>query len=343
MLLLRLPPEILRLIFDQIGSPFFHEDLGRLTVCKQWFELALPTSLKCITLSRTTLQSLITSGINQISSLLRNHLETLDIDLRGIQLDPPEYVQESDALVATAPHQPHTDEGFSAASLAAPKNLEQLATITQNSHRLCTLRIRVGGFLHLREYLRLPTMQALLLVENLRVLVLDLPSGFMNWTGLGDNGDHICPAIGALLCTLRTLRLRMSCICPDVLKPQGPSGSLQLSEVVINLSMTEHLRSFTAVGESNRCGSQGGGLPQLKADLCAQAEALATQMAFPKVIRILTHSGPRFETESLDILTGKTVVLDDAMAWEDIKTVEEASDTESEIILDDESSDSLDE
>lgn len=335
MLLLRLPPEILRLIFDQIGSLFFHEDLGRLTVCKQWFEFALPTSLKCITLSRTTLQSLITSGIIQRSSLFQDHLETLDIGLRGIHPDAPEYVHEPDAL---------DHEGFSAASLAAPKNLEQLATITRNSHRLCTLRIRVGGFLHLREYLPLPTMQALLLVENLRVLVLDLPSGFMNWSGQGGNGDHICPAIGALLCTLRTLRLRMSCICPDVLKSQGPSGSLQLSEVVINLRLTEHLPSFTTEGEPDRCGSQGGGFPQLKADLCAQAEALATQMAFPKVMRILTRLTPQFETESLDILTGKTVVLDDAIAWdEDIKTVEEASDTESEIILDDESSDSLDE
>ena len=31
-----------------------------------------------------------------------------------------------------------------------------------------------------------------------------------------------------------------------------------------------------------------GGLPQLKADLCEQAEVLATHMAFPKVMRILT-------------------------------------------------------
>lgn len=45
-LLLRLPPETLTQVFDEIGSSFFHHDTGRLTVCKQWFKFALPFFLQ---------------------------------------------------------------------------------------------------------------------------------------------------------------------------------------------------------------------------------------------------------------------------------------------------------
>ncbi|KAL2194381.1 hypothetical protein P885DRAFT_71445 [Corynascus similis CBS 632.67] len=288
MLLLHLPPEILRQTFDEIGSSFFHEDLGRLTVCKQWFEFALPTYLKCITLSQKTLRK---------------------------------YTQDSNALMVAAWSEAPRNNLIKKSITALNKDLDQLAIITQ----------------HVEDYLPLPTMQALLLVENLRVLVLDLSAGFLNWAGQQGNGRHICPAIGALLCTLRTLHLRMRSICPDVLIPRDPNISLQLSEVVINLSLTEELPGITSAAHSKRCGSQGGGLFQLKADLCEQAEALTTQMAFPKVMRILTHSLPQFETNSLDVLTGKTMILENGSAWdEDGKTVEEDSEAESEIISDDE-------
>jgi hypothetical protein len=128
----------------------------------------------------------------------------------------------------------------------------------------------------------------------------------------------------------------MRSICPDVLKPQDPNEKLHLSVVVINLSLTTNLPGITSAAHSKRCGSGARGLLQLKADIQEQAEALATRMASPKLMRILTHSLPQFETQSLDVLTGKTMILDDDMAWdEDGKTVKEDSEPESEL-LDDE-------
>ena len=60
-------------------------------------------------------------------------------------------------------------------------------------------------------------------------------------------------------------------------------------------------------------------------------------------MRILTHSLPQVETQSLNVLTGKTMILDDDIAWdEDGKTVKDDSEPESEI-LDDEFSTFLDE
>ncbi|KAK0722944.1 hypothetical protein B0T26DRAFT_740017 [Lasiosphaeria miniovina] len=249
-------------------------------------------ALPRITLSQKTLRSLMISGVMKRPSPLQNNLE-----LRG---DQP--------CIST-------DNPIKTSIKALNKDFDQLAIITQQSHKLYTLRIRAWGFRcpepfdSTEDCLPLPTIQALLLVENLRVLVLDLSGGFLNSSGQQGNGYHLCPAIGALLCTLRTLHLRMRSICPDVLISRHSNSSLQLSEVVINL--TAH---------SKRCGSQGEGLLQLKADLCEQAEALATQMAFPE-----------FETKSLHVLTGKTMILEDA------------SETESEIILDDEFSTFLDE
>ena len=346
MLLLRLPPDILRQIFDQIGSSFFREDLGRLTVCKQWFEFALPECFKYITLSQETLRSLITSGVTKGPVPLKESLETLDLELRGYQSClstsyAQEYAQESTSLQVPAPNEDPRDNPVKTWIKILNNDLSQLAIVAQRSHRLRTLRIRVWSSrspepLDIPEdYLRLPTMQAFLSVENLSVLVLDLSGSFLISSGEQGNGCHICPAIGAVLRTLRTLHLRMRSICLDVLKPRDPNDGLHLSVVVINLSLNTNLPGITSAAHSKRCGSQGGGLLQLKAEIQEQAEALATRMASPKIVRILTHSLPQFETQSLDVLTGKTMMLDDDMAWdEDGKTVKDDSEPESELLDD---------
>ncbi|KAF4435311.1 hypothetical protein FALBO_17460, partial [Fusarium albosuccineum] len=231
MSLLRLPPETLKQIFDHIGSSFFRQDLGRLTICKKWFEFAGPGLSKCITLSQETLRRLICSSVAKTPSLLKDSLETLDLELGGYQAwistlhrrpDP----QESIALNAPASNEAPGDNAVEAWIKVLDNDLTQLATIVQQSRRLRILRIRAWNspspdpLDRPQDYLSVPTMQALLSVENLSVLALNLSVGFRDSSG--ENGSHICPAIGALLRTLRTLHLRMHSICPDVLKPQYP-------------------------------------------------------------------------------------------------------------------------
>jgi hypothetical protein len=98
--------------------------------------------------------------------------------------------------------------------------------------------------------------------------------------------------------------------------------------VVINLGLIGE----TSMAHSKRCGSRDGtGLLPLEADMQGQAKTLATRMASPKTVRILTISLPWFKAQSLDVLTGKTTLLDDDMAWdEDGKTLSEYSTPESE-------------
>ncbi|KAK4208227.1 hypothetical protein QBC37DRAFT_476111 [Rhypophila decipiens] len=299
--LLRLPPEIVVQIFNEIGSFFFQQDLGRLSVCKQWFEFALPACFRHITLSRKTLSSLVTSG----------HI-----------YEPSGYWLRALNDVATLNN-----------------DLTKLATIVQQSPRLCNLRIRICSC-NSHEPPNFPgcypqpaTIQALLSVENLRLLVLDLSGCYLNSPSQQGDDHHLCPHINALLRTLRTLHVRMRSICPDVLKPRDSPNTLHLSEMVINLSLITNTDLATSAVHSKRCGSEGvGGFLQLKAEIEEQAKALATRMASPRKIRILSHALPQFEIRSLDVLTGKITVLDDDMAWdEDGKSIRDDSEPESEL------------
>ncbi|KAF2968324.1 hypothetical protein GQX73_g5269 [Xylaria multiplex] len=343
MSLLRLPPETLAQIFDYIGSSFFHEDLGRLAVCKQWFEFALPACFKCVTISQEILRSLITSEAMRKPSPLKRSLETLDLELRGCHYPysstagPQDNAQESDVL-----NRPASNEALDGVLIKTwinvlNEDLAQLAIIAQQSHRLRTLRIRArsssspDSLDDPEDYLSLRTVQGFLSVENLSVLVLDLSICPFNPSGEQGGDLHICPTIGSLLHTLRTLHLRMHSICPDVLKPQVPDDNLKLSVMVINLSLITNEPGITSAAHSKRCGSPAGGLLQLKADIQEQAEALTARMTSPKIMRVLTHSLPQFEIQSLDVLTGKIMMLEDDMAWdEDGKMVMEESEPESE-------------
>lgn len=184
----------------------------------------------------------------------------------------------------------------------------------------------------LHNYLSLSTMQALLSMQNLSILVLDLPVGIRAAPGKRGDNCNICPAISALLPSFQTLHLRMHSICVDALKPRGSNQSLRLREVVINLSRFENLLRITGASHSTRCGVPSrGGSPRLKADMCRQAEALADRMAFPRVVRILTHSPHTLSVQSLDVLRGKTMRLGEGAAWNEDGKVVEHSEPESEI------------
>ncbi|KXJ86820.1 hypothetical protein Micbo1qcDRAFT_218570 [Microdochium bolleyi] len=327
MLLVRLPPEILTQIFDHIGSPFFHQDLGRLTVCQRWADFALRTYFKHITLSHRTLRSLVASGLTGSPSPLRDWLETLDLGLQEFHSQPP-------------PSHPTSNEAprgtmANTQMKILKDDLAQLAVVARQSQIMHTLRIRARIYCSAeppRDCLPLQTMHDFLSAANLSVLVLDLPGLCPNSSEQQSSDQHLCPAIGAVLGTLRTIHLRMRSICPDVLRPQQSNHNLLLRTVVINLSLDADLLGTTSAAHSTRCGSQAGGILQLSADIQRQAEALATRMSSPKIVRILTHSLADFQTLSLDVLTGRTMILDEDMAWdEDGEAIEDISEPESEI------------
>jgi hypothetical protein len=279
--------------------------------------------------------------------LVKDSLEILHLELKGFEdwssiPDPQGYSQDTNALDASGWDGDLGRALLGAWTIALDNDLAQLAITAKESRKLRMIRIQASSERHpllpqlsRRDYLSLSTIKALLSVENLTVLELDLCGTLLMPRHEHRDDFHICTSIGALLPTLRRLRLRMRSICPDVLRPQHHDTSLRLSEVLINLSLSNESPMITSAAHSIRCGPIGGFL-ELKADIEDQAEALAIHMASPKIIRILTHTLPQLEMRSLDVLTGKCMKLADDMAWKDDgKTIDDDSELESEIMDDD--------
>ncbi|KAG6198231.1 hypothetical protein E4U35_007145 [Claviceps purpurea] len=341
MLLLHLPPETLKQIFDYVGSSFFQEDTTRLTVCKRWFEFARVACYQNVTFSLETLHAFMSSEILKRPGLFRDTIETLTLNL-GVYQAPvhaagPSRLARKDTLYSTIQHRSVRDSRNQTWRESLDKDLGNLATIIQPARRLYFLHIQTYGspkpdpFDGPEDYLPLCSIQATLSVEHLKVLVLDLPGGVLTPSEDQEENCHICPTIGALLHKLHYLHLRMRSICPEVLNPQNSKENLHLRGVVINLSLKMDVPGITSAAHSKRCGPIGGGFLQLKADMQEQAEVLGARMASPKLIRILTHTLVQLEIQSLDVLNGKRMILEDNMQWdEDGKTVEEDSHTESD-------------
>ena len=346
MSLLRLPPETLIQVLDYVGSSYFREDLGRLTVCKQWFGFARTACFKNLSLSQKTLQRLLSSRDAGRSLLLvKDSLKTLVLELKGFEdwssiPEPQSYPQDANSLDASSWVGDHGGALLAAWTTVLENDLAQLAIITKKSRKLRAIRLQASSESHpllphlpRRDYLSLSTIRVLLSVENLTVLELDLCGTLLIPRPEHRDDFHICTSIGALLSTLRRLRLRMRSICADVLRPQHHETNLRLSEVLINLSLSNESPTITSAVHSTRCGSTGEGFLKLKADIEDQAEALAAHMVSPKTFRILTHSLPQLKMQSLDVLTGKCMILADDMSWEDDgTTVEDESDSESDIL-----------
>ncbi|KAI9888210.1 MAG: hypothetical protein M1814_001091 [Vezdaea aestivalis] len=342
--LLSLPPEILLRIFDYIGSSYFRSDVSRLTVCKEWSRFARDACFRDLHVIPETLRRLLSSPYLESSlPLVKDSMEILDLELKGFEDWDSISLSQHDTQVQTVATASILDGAHGRAVRAAwttelNNDLLYLASIVEQSRRLCVLRIYATSELHpfvplleRRDYLFRPTVCAFFSISSLTSLELDL-CGTRIIQEYGE-GFHICTDIAALLTTLRRLQVRMRSICADVLKPRQHCTTLRLEELIINLSLSDESLLTTSTAHATCCGSSTGGFLQLKADLEKQAQVLVTQMAAPKMVRILTHILPSIQIRAFDVLTSKTVALSKDAEWDDKgETMEDqVSDEESEI------------
>ncbi|KAI1478072.1 hypothetical protein F4774DRAFT_426834 [Daldinia eschscholtzii] len=337
MALLRLAPEILFKIFDLLDNDFFDHDLGLLTVCKRWSEFALPTYHQTLDILDWQLRKFIAGELVKTPYFLERNLRTLTIELRGFLINAP-CIEGSYAKVP--------GEGpFRTWKQDLNNDLIQLATIVQRSRGLRTLHIKAKNYDEdCRSdcgltYLTLSSIQGFLSLENLSVLVLDLPLYFYYLPGGKEVSRHICSDISALFSTLQVLQIRKQHICPDILKPKDPNARLSLRTVAICLSLADPGETRYRKGHSRRCITRCRDWRQLKEDMVEQAQILATQMAEPKVVKIITHELPGLKRASLDVLTGKTTQLWSRHSWDKDGAViysdsdsDSDSDTDSDIV-----------
>jgi hypothetical protein len=327
--LLQLPTEILIYIFNHVGSSYFRSDISRLTICRQWSELARTACFQDFYVDQKTLRRLSSPLYTELSlRQIKDCVEALFLDLKGFEdwdSSPVWHLYQMRLLWRTELN----------------NDLLYLAKIMGQSRKLRIMRIRTTSEVnpHLPhsqrgDYLFLSTIRAFLSASNLTNLELDLCG--IHIVSLTSEEysieSHVCTDIATLLTTLRRLRLRMRSICANVLELRQHGNNLRLEEMIINLSLSNESPQITSASHA-KCCVPSTDLLQLKADLERQAQALVAQMAAPKIVRILTHALPSFEMRAFDVLTGKNVKLGEGADWDDEGEVieDKESDAESEI------------
>jgi hypothetical protein len=347
---LELPPEILIKIFDTVGAANLRSDLSRVTVSRQWNKYAHTACFQDLCITQQTLRGLVSSPCLQADAHPFTDI-VRSISLNLIGFDDWSLLDLETYWYPRLPWEAKLKE-----------DLDFFATMTQTSPKLRSIRIRATEEPCMscpgpprQDYLYLSTMRILLSANNLSNLDLDLCGTRLitsrNHQHVGgleshiDRGTHICPNIAAHLTNLRTLRLRMRNICPDVIKPQTGSTKLRLEKVLINLSLDDESPGGTSNSFARRCGSVPGPFVpgdflQLRADMEKHAQVLANQMAAPKIVRVLTHTFPYRQLNAFDALTGQTFKLShDARVhrdWDaDEETIEDEPESEAEVETDD--------
>ena len=329
MSLLDLPPELLCYIFEDVGTTYFKQDIGRLMISRQWYTVARRGFFRDVTLRAGTLRKLM--------SLHASRPETLTPPLACLEVLAVKLAGYAGVKAAERGH-------FSAALNA---DVVQLGALVRNAPRLKSLHVRASGWAHPDDgehavsYLSLPTVHALLQVPiRLEVLVLDItttlsPSPLLLSADSPASHFHACSAIASLLPTLRVLHVRMPSICPDVLVPPNSHAldNPRLQEVVVNTSLkdTDNLGNLSTY-HARPCGHRITSVPVLWERLYEKAELLAAQMQAPKTVRIIKHRLPTFQLITMDVLTGDEMELADDQGWgEDGKVIEVGPEPESSI------------
>jgi len=289
--------------------------------------------------------------VEQNLCLIKESLESLHLNLKGFEdWDSLLYSQSSIERMARTQAAGIIDDRLwedtqAIAALTTWTNtlnndLVQLATTAKDSRKLRELRIVSLSECHPslqyrpdRDYLSVNTMQALLSLENLTVLELDLCGTQLRPEKHSVNSFHICPIIGALLANLKRLRLRMRHICSDALRPPDHGSCLRLTEMIVNLSLYQKGALYPSYSYASRCDASGRSIIQLHAEIQHEANLLAKRMASPEMVRVLSHKYPPISISismtSLDVLAGRRMRLNDDAAWDD-DGVPIEDDTESE-------------
>ncbi|KAK4168743.1 hypothetical protein QBC43DRAFT_309597 [Cladorrhinum sp. PSN259] len=341
MLLLELHSEILLEIFDHVGSSYFRSDSSRLTVCRRWSQLALAQRSRDLRVTPKTLRRLVSSPSAE-SSLrqVKDSVETLVVDLEQMKhwRSYSTYSQYDSRAGAAPSIRTMLDiQGYDARmqalrqltdfmqklhSRANPveelnEDLVRLAASINGARKMRALQIQATMLLP-NDYLDTTTIRPFLSATNLNSLELDLCGTKLEPPPRERAGAcQVCTNIAALLTTLRRLRLRMRTICANVLKPQQHSTSLRLNEILINLSTSDGSHPDLPAAHAVGCGSSKDKFPQLKAEMESQAQVLVTQMAAPKMVRILTHTDPDIQMQAFDGLTGRRIKLSKGAEWDD--------------------------
>ncbi|KAJ6786120.1 hypothetical protein PWT90_02476 [Aphanocladium album] len=128
---------------------------------------------------------------------------------------------------------------------------------------------------------------------------------------------HPCHMFRRVSRQLRRLRIRIACICPDILRVLCASAEgLVLEDVVVNLSICSTSGHSTSYKFPMCCVDMPWGFDQLQLEMEAQATQLARALKNPRIVRVLSHGYPGPRPQSFDAVTGRRMVLAAPTPWD---------------------------
>ncbi|KXG47474.1 uncharacterized protein PGRI_013440 [Penicillium griseofulvum] len=291
MTLQTLPLEILCMIIRFIGSDQLRkQEACGLLVCKLWYEVAKPLLLEDLKLSATQLVQVPDNVYPKLKAFLRE----LTIDVHG----PEDWPAERDIA----------------------KFNEILTSLVERSNHLASLTLHVRSQFDLdnplaprQQYISTwdPTQFLTVLgTSNLSHLVIDTYGSEMS------NAVHICPLLALQMPSLKSVRLRLCRICPQILEfPRGDSAiPSQIESLIINLSL-QNVDRFSA-GFSHHCTEPRRALDLYK-EMTTTGIEIAKQNPSLKVFKILCHRHPYSDTMTMNCITGVKTILDGTWDWGD--------------------------
>ncbi|KAJ5715867.1 uncharacterized protein N7483_013048 [Penicillium malachiteum] len=274
-----LPVEILDNILRLVGSDSLRKhEACCLPVSKWWYELAEPILLEELVLSA-----------HQLKRIPENTIIKLQKSLRRLQIH-----------IKPLPERQVDEELINSLNNVLPRLLPKAARLQQFDF------IANGYFnpdkplVSYKNYLGpWPLMN---LVDILPFYILsDLTIDTMG-SGV-KTGEHICPRIASRIPSLRSIKLRMRCICLQVLEFDHHS---KIEKIIINLSLKEN--NLLEAGFSHHCTEQIHAY-DLNDAMVAAATNIATKIPSIKMLRIMSHTHPGFETVTTDCINGSRMIL----------------------------------
>lgn len=285
-----LPVEILCTVIRFVSSKQLRkQEACCLLVCKRWYTLAEPILLEDLVLSARQFTQLP----DQVHAKLRTFSRTLTFHVHGPNDWPAEESLEQ------------LNEKFNSCLLRCSR-LVSFTLLVRTQFDPAQPMAPHNDYLSLWSPARFLDAFG---VCKLSELVLDTCGSEFK------DGVHVCPQLALKIPTLRTVRLRMRRICPQVLNLQQRDCALptRIESIIINLSLKEADR-FSA-GYSRHCTESRRAL-ELYDGMVAAAIDTAKQTSSLKVLRVLSHKHPSLEMVAKDCLAGAKVILSDEGDWD---------------------------
>lgn len=333
MALMSSPTEIISLILEAVGAAEFHAQIDRLTVCKAWYDIAMPIFLKHLTLDFISLKQIPpTSNTNR---LLAAYSKALSVNLQSFEAFANDELFCSPSRNMLDSHS-HADNLQILNSYNSKRNerVQILASLLPNLTSLDYFSSQIGNesdsellpnsssYQYLYGWLYNSTMTSLLVktpTTHLTTLILDI-RGSIDMSDL----RHVCPLIALSLSTLHRLHLRLHTICPDAVKIKDLQKTPRLKNIVVNLSLRDSY-GLAAHGVPKKNQHCGLGRKWLNNYTFMNEAMYEIVMRIPdlKIVRILYeypnphHSYYSFNLAALDCITHRKSKLQDNILEQD--------------------------